>query len=145
MVYLNSDSSFNTFYLYDIYRYHRGEYLDVRPLSSFNGHVWARQVSERELELKTDKAGWLDNMFARILRITPTFEVGDIYQTALFNARVEEVTASGEDVLEVMFEFTQPLDHPSLLLLYYDGEKYGRWQPSAQWQLLNPTLDPFGF
>jgi hypothetical protein len=38
-----------------------------------------------------------------------------------------------------------PLDDPSLLLLYYDGGRYRRWQPSPEWDLLNSRLDPWGF
>ena len=35
-----------------------------------------------------------------------------------------------------------PLDNPSVVLLYYDGETHRREEPSGEWQLLNPTLDP---
>ena len=54
--------------------------------------------------------------------------------------------ASGLDPgAEVRFEFVLPLDDPSLVLLYYDGQSYRHWDPSAEWELLNPTLDPFAF
>jgi hypothetical protein len=145
VVYLNTNSSFNTFYLPDIYRYHRGEYVDLRVLSSFNGRVWAGQESERVLALKTEDAGWLSNMFARIVRVTPEFAVGDVYTTPLFTATILAVAPDRQDVREVRFEFALPLDDPSLVLLYYDGQTYRRWTPTAEWELLNPTLDPFGF
>ena len=145
VVYLNTNSSFNTFYLPDIYRYHRGQYVDLRMLSSFNGHVWARQESERVLVLRTEDAGWLNNMFARIVRVTPEFAAGDVYTTQLFTATILAVTPDRQDVQEVRFEFVLPLDDPSLGLLYYDGQTYRPWKPSADWALLNPTLDPFGF
>jgi len=31
------------------------------------------------------------------------------------------------------------------VLLYYDGQTFRRWELSSEWQLLNPTLDPFSF
>jgi hypothetical protein len=145
VVYLNTNSSFNTFYLPDIYRYHRGEYMDLRLLSSFNGHIWAMQEAERALVLKTEDPGWLNNMFARIVRVTPGFAVGDVYTTPLFTATILAVTPEGQDVQEIRFEFVLPLDDPSLGLLYYDGQIYRHWEPSPEWELLNPTLDPFAF
>jgi hypothetical protein len=145
VVYLNTNSSFNTFYLPEIYRYHRGGYMDLRLLSSFNGRLLARQESEHTLALKTGDASWLGNMFARVLRVTPELEVGDVYTTPLFTATILAVTPGGRDVQAVRFEFILPLDDPSLLLLYYDGGHYRRWQPSPEWELLNPRLDPWAF
>ncbi len=145
VVYLNTNSSFNTFYLREIYRYHRGEYMDLRLLSSFNGRLSARQESEHTLALKTGDAGWLGNMFARVLRVTPDLEVGDVYSTPLFTATLLSVTPGGQDVQAVRFEFILPLDDPSLVFLYYDGGRYRRWQPSPEWELLNPRLDPWAF
>ncbi len=145
VVYLNTNSSYNTFYLPDIYRYHRGDYIDLRLLSSFNGRVSARQESENTIVLQTEDPGWLNNMFARIVRLTPGFAVGNVYETPLFMATVTAVTPDKQDVLTVRFEFILPLDDPSLTLLFYDGETFQTWQPTPDWQLLNPTLDPFGF
>lgn len=146
VVYLNTSSSYNTFYLPDIYRYHRSEYIDLRVLSSFNGHVWARQASERVLELRTEDRGWLGNMFARVVRVTPEFAVGDVYTTPLFTATLLAVSQDRRDVQAVRFQFTRPLDDPSLLLLlYYDGRTYRRWEPSPEWALLNHRVDRFGF
>ncbi len=50
-----------------------------------------------------------------------------------------------QDVQEVCFEFTLPLDDPSIVILFYDGENYLRWEPSPEWELLNSRLDPFAF
>jgi hypothetical protein len=145
VVYLNTNSSYNTFYLPDIYRYHRGDYIDLRLLSSFNGRVSARQESENTLVLRTEDPGWLNNMFARIVRLTPGFAVGDVYETELFVAEVTAVTPNNQDVLEVRFEFTLPLNDPSFTLLFYNGDTFQSWEPTTDWQLLNPNLDPFGF
>ncbi len=145
IVYLNTNSSFNTFYLPEIYRFHRGQYVDFRILSSFNGRVRARQESERALTLRTEDSGWLSNMFARILRVDPELAVGDAYTTPLFTVTILDLTPDKGDVQEARFEFERPLGDPALVLLYYDGRTYRRWEPSAEWKLLNPTLDPFGF
>jgi len=145
VIYLNTNSSFNTFYLPDIYRYHRGEYLDLRILSSFNGRVLARQESNHVLVLKTEDFGWLNNMFARTVRLTPLFAENDTYTNPLFTATILSVTPDSQDVQEVRFEFALPLDDPSTVLLYYDGQTFRRWELSSEWQLLNPTLDPFSF
>lgn len=145
VIYLNTDSSFNTFYLPDIYRYHRGDYIDLRILSSFNGHVWARQESDHILVLKTQDLGWLNNMFARTVRLTPVFTESKTYPTGLFNATVLAVTPDRKDVQAARFEFVLPLDDPSTVLLYYDGQTFRHWEPSSEWQLLNPNLDPFSF
>jgi hypothetical protein len=145
VVYLNTNSSFNTFYLSDIYRYYRGEYVDIHILSSFNGHVWAGQDDARTLTLKVDKIGWLSNMFAKIIRITPTFTEGQVYTNKLFTATVETVAPGGKDVTEVRFEFARSLDDPSLLFLCYDGKTYRNWRPSTDRELLNTEIDPYGF
>jgi hypothetical protein len=145
VVYLNTNSSFNTFYLPDVYRYHRGEWTDLRVLSSFNGRVRARQESERALVLKTEDAGWLGNMFARIVRFSPEFEVGDVYTTETFTATILDVTPDKKDVQEVRFEFELPLDDRSVVLIYCDGATYRTWEPSPEWELLNARLDPFGY
>jgi hypothetical protein len=145
VVYLNTDSSYNTFYLPETYRYHRGEYVDLRVLSSFNGRVSARQDSGQVLSLKTENVGWLSNMFARIVRLSPELSVGDEYHTELFTATVAALTPNGKDVEEMRFEFVVPLDDPSLVFLYYDGETYRRWDPSPEWGLLNSALSPLGF
>ncbi|MBS1249215.1 MAG: hypothetical protein MAG431_00790 [Chloroflexi bacterium] len=145
VVYLNTNSSYNTFYLPDIYRYHRGEYVDLRVLSSFNGHVSARSEGEHTILLRTEDTGWLSNMFARLVRTEPKYSVGDEYITELFTATILKTTPDREDVLEVRFTFNIPLNDPSLVLLYYDGENHQRWVPTQEWQLLNTSLEPFSF
>jgi hypothetical protein len=145
VIYLNTNSSFNTFYLSDIYRYHRGEYVDIYVLSSFNGHVWARQDSEDTIALKVKKDGWLSNMFARIVRVTSTFSKGQVYTNRLFTATVIDVMPGDTDVQEVCFEFKDPLHDPSLLFLYYDGKSYRPWTFSMDWELLNMKIESYSF
>jgi hypothetical protein len=145
VIYLNTNSSFNTFYLPDIYRYHRGEYVDLRVLSSFNGRVEARSEASDAIVLRTRDRGWLSNLFARVIRVDPDFAVGDNYVTDTFTATVLQVTPKQKDVLEVQFDFNLPLDDPSVVLISWDGQRYQRWQPIDEWQMLNPTISPFSF
>jgi hypothetical protein len=145
VVYLNTNSSFNTFYLPDIYRYHRDEYVDLRVLSSFNGRVEARAEFPGTIVLRTRDSGWLSNLFARVIRVDPDFEVGDEYVTDTFTATVLQVTPEKGDVLEVRFEFNLPLDDPSVILLYWNGKSYQRWQPIDEWRMLNPIVSVYSF
>ena len=145
VIYLNTNSSYNTFYLPDIYRYHRGEYVDLRVLSSFNGRVEARADPPHTIELRTSDRGWLSNLFARIIRSNRDFEVGHAYVTETFTATILRVTQDKGDVLEVEFMFKMPLHDRSVVLLAWTGESYQRWQPTAQWQRLNETVSSFSF
>ncbi len=144
IVYLNTNSSFNSFYLKDIYRFHNSHYIDVHLLSSFSGKVWAKRESEDTLLLRTDDVGWLSNMFARVLRVTPELEVGYVREGELFTATVLDTTPDRKDVQEVRFEFKVPLDDPSLSLICYDGKDYREWKPSSEWKLLNSSLERYG-
>jgi hypothetical protein len=145
VVYLNTNSSFNSFYLKDIYRYHRGEYIDLHLLSSYNGRFWARQESPNALSLRTDDRGWLSNMLARAVRVTNEVKVGDMYEKGLFRATVTNVHPEGDEALEVRFDFAVPLDDPSIVFLCYDGGEYVRWSPSRDWKLLNTATEEYGF
>jgi hypothetical protein len=145
IVYLNTNSSFNTFYLPDIYRYHRDEYVDLRVLSSFNGRVEARLESPTTVVLRTEDIGWLSNIFARVIRVDPDFDVGDEYVNDTFTAKILRVTSSKRDVLEVEFTFDLPLDHLSVIVLCWNGDQYRRWLPTEDWRPLNTTIEPYSF
>jgi hypothetical protein len=67
------------------------------------------------------------------------------YVTDTFTATVLQVTPKQKDVLEVQFDFNLPLDDPSVVLISWDGQRYQRWQPIDEWQMLNPTISPFSF
>ena len=145
IIYLNTNSSFNTFYLPDIYRYHRDEYVDLRVLSSFNGRVEARAQAPNTIVLRTRDTGWLSNLFARIIRVDPDFDVGEEYVTETFTASIVQVTPGKSDVLEVKFVFNLPLDDPSVVLISWDGEGYQCWKPTQEWTLLNSEVNSFSF
>lgn len=145
VVYLNTNSSYNTFYLPDIYRYYRGRYVDLRVLSSFNGRMQARQESSRSLLLRTQDVGWLSKMFARLVRVKEELTPGEVRKTPLFTATLVELTPRRLDVREARFDFAIPLDDPSMVLLYFDGRSFRRWTPSAEWSVLNATIDRYSF
>jgi len=145
VIYLNTNSSFNTFYLPDIYRYHRDQYVDLRVLSSFNGRVEARTESPNRLVLRTTDRGWLSNLFASIPRVDPEVAVGEKFVNDTFTATILQTTPSGRDVLEVRFDFEITLDDPSVVLIFWDGEVYRTWPPSDGWRCLNPVVSSYSF
>jgi hypothetical protein len=145
VIFMNTNSSFNTFYLQDIYRFHRDRYVDLRVLSSFNGRVEARFEPPHTLDLRTEDIGWLSNFFARVIRVNPDFEVGDEFVTDTFTAEIQRVTPKKSDVMQVRFAFSLPLDHQSVVLLYWDGKRYQSWLPTGAWQPLNSTVVPYSF
>jgi hypothetical protein len=143
IIYLNTTGSFATFYINDIVRYHSNAYKDVHILSSFNGKVWVKQISDRSIALKTDNEGWLSNMFAKIVRTLPKIEVGRKYSNSLFTATIVQTTLDNEDALSVKFDFTIPLNR--LKFIYYNGNKFEEFKFDnlriETWQFLGDTSD----
>jgi len=143
IVYLNTTGQFSTFYINDIIRYHFKEYKDVHILSSFNGKIWVQQISENSFALKTNKSGWLSNMFAKIVRTLPKIEVGRKYANELFTATIVQTTLDHEDALWVKFDFNQFLDN--ILFIYYDGSEFHELKFDGTkmevWQFLGDTSD----
>jgi len=143
IVYLNTTGQFPTFYINDIIRYHFKEYKDVHILSSFNGKIWVQQISENSFALKTNKSGWLSNMFAKIVRTLPKIEVGRKYANELFTATIVQTTLDHEHALWVKFDFNQFLDN--ILFIYYDGSEFHELKFDGTkmevWQFLGDTSD----
>jgi hypothetical protein len=110
-----------TFYVGGIFEHHIGRPVPTRVLSGLNGMMSIERVDERTLILRTDRTGWLDNMFARIVRATPGFAVGQQYSNADFTATLERLTADTQDVLDVRFDFSRSLADPELLFLTWNG------------------------
>ena len=52
---------------------------------------------------------------------------------------------SDAELLEVEFLFNLPLDSPSQILIFWDGESYQPWRPVDEWQLLNATVSRYSF
>jgi hypothetical protein len=145
IIYLNASSPFLAFYTTDVFRYHYGKYKDVRPLSSFNGKLWIKQLSDSSFVLKTDTKGWISNFFAKISRANPEVETGKKYSNELFTATIIQSTPDKEDVLEVQFDFKVSFFEKDIIFMYYDGEKFGEWKFNSEknedWQFVGDSSD----
>lgn len=145
LIFLNTDGPFSTFYQNDIVRYHLGKYKNVYVLSSFNGKVWMKQISDSSIILRTDQKGWLSNMFAKIIRIYPKIEMGKEYPNKLFTAEILQTTLDNVDALQVRFDFNLPLKNSETIFLYYDGTNVKEWKFNSTkkeaWQMLGDTSD----
>jgi hypothetical protein len=124
VIVLNTSGPMQTFYLHPMIQYHGGLHLDVRVLSSMNAVVSVERTDERSLVLRADRAGWLTNMFAGMLRAPGRLEAGRVFQRGFMTASFAEMTSSGRDILAARFEFDRPLDDPRMLFLQWDGETF---------------------
>lgn len=120
---LNTGGIFMTLYASGVLEYHEGGYIDLRLLSSCDGVLSVERLPGDSFVIRSDRAGWLSNMFARILRTRP-LAAGRVYDTDLFQATLLELTADGSDVQAVRFDLKRPLDDRSLLFLYWDGRGF---------------------
>lgn len=150
--YLNTQGIFMTFYAPDITRYYLGYYKDLHILSSFNGRVWVKKNSDSSFSIKTDwmplksgAEGWLGNMFARLVRLTPKFEKGRVYDKQFVRAEIINITDDKKDVLEVKFDFKHSLYVKGVIFLYFDGERFNQWDfrtnKPDEWYFLGDTSD----
>ncbi len=147
LVMLNTSGPLVTLYVAPILHYQAGRAHDARVLSSFNGRVWIKPLSDRSLLMKTDRPGWLTNMFARVLRNHRTLVPGRRYDASLFTAELVRLTDDRTDALEVRFDFRDPLTTEKTVFLYYDGNRLRRWTFTdallGRWVLLGDSSDPF--
>ena len=123
-VLLNTSSLMLTVYTWDIINYISDEPQNVWTLSSGNGVYSLERVGDSSFVIRTDRSGWLNNFFARLLRTKSTLTPGRTYQTPVFSATLIELTKSGRDALAVRFDFNLPLDDPAYLFLRWNGEAF---------------------
>lgn len=128
---LNTSGFMNAVYVWDILNHLSRAPLDVHVLSSANGILELEKKSDSSLVIGIDRAGWLDNFMARLVRSKAGFEIGRRYTTPLFTATVKKTTLDGTDVLEVQFDFNRALDDAGLLFLRWDGNVYEPLDVSA--------------
>lgn len=121
---LNTSGFLLTLYAYDTLNHLSEQPQDSWILSSANGVFTLVRIGEASFVIRTDRAGWLDNIFARILRTGRKLKVGRRYETAVFTATLIELTRSGRDVLAVRFDLYRPLDDPGWLFLMWNGEAF---------------------
>ena len=121
---LNTSSPFITFYLGGTLEYYLGHPVDVRVLSACNAVVSVEREGDASFVIRTDRKGWLSNMFAKLFRTNPKLHEGKVYQNNLFSATLVELIPDATDVLAIRFEIAKSLDDQSLLFLYWDGERF---------------------
>ncbi len=121
---LNTPGAMHTFYLQPIIEFYAKPSLDVRVLSSMNGVLSVERVDDRSFVLRADRAGWLTNMFARILRSPGRPKPGRVFERDILTATFVEMSRGGRDVVAVRFDMDRPLDDASLLFMQWDGESF---------------------
>jgi hypothetical protein len=121
---LNTSGFFQTFYPSTIIDFYTSKDVDVRVLSALNGVVSVQRLDDRSFTVRTDRAGWLTNLFGKMLRPPGSLTPGRVYEKDPVTASFVEMTADGGDVLAVRFEIDRPLDDPSLLFLQWNGEAF---------------------
>ena len=123
VVLVNAAGPMQTFYAGGMLEYRLGRPVPTRVLSALNGVVSVERLDARSIVLRTDRAGWLGNMFARIVRVSEGFAPGRRYSNTDFDATIERVTPDGRDVLDVRFDFRGGLADGNLLFLSWDGTR----------------------
>jgi hypothetical protein len=121
---LNTSGMMLTLYTWDIMNSFSDAPLDIWTLSSANGRFSLKRVGEKSFAIKTDRSGWLSNIFARLFRVNKELRAGRRYETPLFTATLLELSGSARDVYEVEFEFADDLDSESLLFLKWNGRSF---------------------
>lgn len=143
--YLTTPSTAYTFYLNDITRVNQNLKVSVFPLSSFNGDMKIKKLSEKSFLLETNSTGWLNNLFAKVARVYPKLEVGKNYRLKTFTATILKTTLDGKDLISAKFEFKDFLSDSKNLFVYHDGKKMTKLNPDTlaynTWYLLREKLE----
>ena len=142
--YLTTPSNLYTFYLNDITKVSKDFELSVFPLSSFNGDLKIKKLSENSFLLETNSQGWLNNLFAKVVRVYPKLEVGKNYKLENFTATILKTTLDGKDLITAKFEFNDLLNDSKNLFVFHDGNKMKKLNPDTlvdnNWYLLREKL-----
>ncbi len=123
IVMLNLPGPMQTFYAGGILEHHLGRPVPTRVLSALNGVMSIERIDDRSFILRTDRPGWLDNMFARIVRVTPGLVPGGRYSNDDFDATLVRLTPDRQDVLDVRFDFRSGLADARRLFLSWNGSR----------------------
>lgn len=121
---LNTSGFMLTLYTWDILNNLTDEPQDVWLLSAANGIFSLQRSGEAAFVIRTDRSGWLTNMFARLTRTEPELNPERRYEKPPFTASFLELTEDGSDVLAVQFELNRSLDDAGWLFLRWDGEGF---------------------
>lgn len=121
---LNTSGMFATYYPGDTLRYLLDRPVNLWVLSSAHG-TWTLERGEGDrFVIRTDRPGWISNMFARVVRVDPELEPGAVYDEGIFTATLLELTDDHRDTLAVRFDLAHPIDDPDWLFLTWNGEAY---------------------
>jgi hypothetical protein len=124
VVMLTAASMMDTLYPHGVIAYHTGREVDLWLLSAFSGVASVERLDDRSFVLRTDRPGWLSNLFARIVRTDPVLHEGRVYERPFFTATLQEMSADARDVLGVRFEFDFDLADPRCLWLWWNGDAF---------------------
>jgi hypothetical protein len=136
IVLVNSPGPFFTFYAPDIMRFSGGP--QVRFLAGMSGRVWCKRDG-RFIYVKTDRPGWLTNMFARLARKSVHVEKGAVFRTQALTASILDV-AQG-DVRLARFEFHDNLEG-TVFIAFENGSFRRILSTDSDWILAGDTSDP---
>jgi hypothetical protein len=124
VVVLNTSGMFLTIYVADVLQQLAERRLRVHVLSSAHAAFSLERLTDHAFVLRADRKGWLSNMFALLVRTEPELLVGAVHPQHGFTATVLEITPDAEDVLAVRFDFHEPIDADSTLLLSWTGSRF---------------------
>lgn len=131
IVFLTTPDIFHTFYLNDIYKVKYDTSCRIYPLSSFNGGMRIKKIDEHSFILETEDDGWVNNIFAKIVRVYRMIDTGKKYNTALFTSTVLKTKFSRDEILSSKFEFKTNLNDKNLAFIYFDGFKLNKLNPDT--------------
>ncbi len=124
IVILNASGFGPALYSWDILNYHASEPLDVWLLSAAYGVFSLCRDGDSSFVIQTDRHGWVDNWFARVMRTGENLSAGRKYETRIFTATILEMLPDGSDVLSVRFELKRGLHDPGWLFLRWNGKEF---------------------
>lgn len=124
IIILNASGFGPALYSWDILNYHAQGPLDVWLLSAANGVFSLQREDDSSFVIQTDRHGWIDNWFARVMRTGEPLYAGREYETRVFTATILELVDDGSDVLSVRFDLKRSLDDPGWLFLRWNGKAF---------------------
>ncbi|UCD63123.1 MAG: glycosyltransferase family 39 protein [Candidatus Zixiibacteriota bacterium] len=121
---LNTSSSMLCLYTWDILNYHLDSPEHIWLLSAASGVFSLERTGDSSFVIRTDRHGWLDSWFARVMRTEKNLHAGQQYHTAAFTATLLEMTGDGSDVLTARFDLVSALNDERWLFLYWNGQAF---------------------
>lgn len=124
VILLNGPNPFITLYTNDVVTWLRNRPTEIWLLAAPSARMSLTRLDGDSFELRSDRRGWLSNLFARLVRSESALAKGAVYDRKLFAATLLELTSDSTDVLAVRFDMKQPLDDPAVAFFHWDGRGY---------------------